>query len=400
MAEIRGFLVENADALGSCCAHLASQDQVGFDTEFIGESTYHPDLCLIQIATAERLYVIDPLSVGSLEQFWPIVCDPKRVLVVHAGREEVRICQQQCGQTPRGIFDLQIAAGLIGIGYPMGYANLVSELLQQSVPKGETLSDWSRRPLSSRQVEYAFNDVRYLLPLYESIRRQLERLGRRTWMEEESAALIRHALFDGPEFERWRKLRGIGSLDRKRLAIVRELFSWRESVAERQNRPARTVLRDDLLVEIARRNPKSENELAGLRGVPARDHAALAAAVQRGRDTPRDAWPDAVERDIDPPVVALISGFLSAILADLCARWSLTPGLVATTADLRRIVSARYRNRPELIKDSAFGEGWRETQILPVLNSILDGRHSVGVGDLRERAPLRWGDGPAPGIGP
>ena len=206
MAEIREILVETPDALETCCAFLASQDQVGFDTEFIGESTYHPDLCLIQTATPERLYVIDPRSVGSLERFWPIVCDSKRVFVVHAGREEVRICHQQCGQTPRGIFDLQIAAGLIGIGYPMGYANLVSELLQRSVPKGETLSDWSRRPLSSQQVEYAFNDVRHLLPLYESIRQQLERLGRRTWMEEESEALIRHALFDGPEFERWRKL--------------------------------------------------------------------------------------------------------------------------------------------------------------------------------------------------
>jgi ribonuclease D len=155
-------------------------------------------------------------------------------------------------------------------------------------------------------------------------------------------------------------------------------------------------LRDDLLVEVARRNPKSDQDLTGLRGVPTREHAAIAAAVQRGRETPRDAWPEAVERDIDPPVVALISGFLSAILADLCARWSLTPSLVATTADIRRIVSARYRGRQELIKESAFGEGWREIHVLPVLNAILDGRHSVGVGDLRERAPLRWGDGHAP----
>jgi ribonuclease D len=397
MTELPQIWVDQPDQLQACCEHLSAHSVIGFDTEFIGEATYHSNLCLIQVSTSERLYVIDPQTVGPLDRFWLLTTDPERVLVVHAGREEIRIGHQASGKTPSRIFDLQIAAGLVGIGYPMGYANLVQQVLQMPLAKGETLSDWSRRPLTPQQMEYAFNDVRFLLPLYERLRRQLVSLSREEWLAEESAAQIRHALFDGPEFERWRKLRGIGSLDRKRLAVVRELFNWRESVAERQNRPARTVLRDDLLVEIARRNPKGERDFALLRGVPSREHAAILTAVRQGRESPQETWPAVAERDFDPPPVMLVTGFLVAVLADLCARWSLVPGLVATNADVKRVVRSRHDENPELLRESSLGEGWRARYVLPVLEAVLDGRRSVRVGDLRRGSPLEWdGGGPPP----
>jgi ribonuclease D len=319
-----------------------------------------------------------------------LATEAERTIVVHAGREEIRICRQRCGSPPAQVFDLQIAAGLVGIGYPMGYAALVQQVLQMPLAKGETLSDWSRRPLSPKQLEYAFNDVRYLLPLHDALGRQLASLRRSEWLIEESADLVRHALLDGPECERWRKLRGIGSLDRKRLAIVRELFTWRESVAEAQNRPARTVLRDDLLVEIARRNPKGERDFAILRGVPAREHPAILAAVRRGREVAPDDWPAAAEREFDPPTVILATGLLTAVLADLCARWALIPGLVATNADIKRVVRAHYDQNPNLLRESSLGEGWRARHILPVLDAVLQGRQSVRIGDLHQAAPLIW----------
>src|SRR5438128_8789212 len=207
MIELAKVRVERPDEFRACCDDLARHSRIGFDTEFIGEATYHPNLCLVQVATTERLYVIDPQTVGALDRFWELVTDPERMIVVHAGREEIRIGHQACGRTPVKLFDLQIAAGLVGIGYPLGYAALVQQVLQEPIAKGETLSDWSRRPLSDQQVQYAFNDVRFLLPLYDALGQRLTALGRDAWLAEESAGLVRHALFDGPEFERWRKLR-------------------------------------------------------------------------------------------------------------------------------------------------------------------------------------------------
>ena len=157
------------------------------------------------------------------------------------------------------------------------------------------------------------------------------------------------------------------------------------------------MVRDDLIVEIARRNPRGENDLAVLRGLPAREFAAIFAAVARARAMPPDQWPALAERDIDLPPVNLVSGFLIAVLADLCSRWSLTPGLVATTTDVKRFVRARYEDKPELMEDCAFGRGWRAKYMLPVLTSVLEGRRGLRIADLRRDAPLAWdGDGPPP----
>src|SRR5262249_192484 len=198
--------------LAACCEHLASCRRFGFDTEFVGEDTYHPRLCLIQVATAERLILIDPLTVGPLEAFWKLVVDPANLVVVHAGREEVRLCRLWTGQTPGNLFDLQIAAGLIGLAYPLGNAALVSQLLQIQVRKGETLTEWRSRPLTPQQIQYALDDVRYLLQLWRCVSARLAELGRSEWAREEFARLVTNAAPE-PAMEKWRKLRGIGPLD-------------------------------------------------------------------------------------------------------------------------------------------------------------------------------------------
>ena len=131
----------------ACLEHLGKSPAIGFDTEFVGEDSFRPELCLIQIATAEQLFVIDPFSVGPLEEFWKLLLDPARTTVVHAGREDIRLCFFQAGKPPADVFDVQVAAGLVGLTYPIGYAGLVHELLGQRMTKGETLTDWRRRPL-------------------------------------------------------------------------------------------------------------------------------------------------------------------------------------------------------------------------------------------------------------
>jgi ribonuclease D len=397
MSDLPEQFVERPDELAACCDHLVGCSAFGFDTEFIGEDTYHPHLCLVQVATTERLFVIDPLAAGPLDRFWELVADPARVVVVHAGREEIRMCQLGCGRPPGNLFDLQIAAGLVGLGYPMGHAPLVNQLLKVQLAKGETLTDWARRPLTRQQVQYAYDDVRHLLPLWRHLTKRLDKLGRTEWVAEEFAALARRALLENPAVERWRKLRGLGSLDRKRLAVVRELFAWREEVAERQNRPPRTVVRDDLLVEIARRLPQRERDLAVLRGLPRHDVEAIFQVVQRGRAVPPDEWPTMQERDNDPPQVGLVSSLLIAVLGDLCARLSLTPGLVATTNDVKLLVRARFGGG-EPPAESGLTRGWRAKTVLPILLAVLEGRQAVRVGNVRAASPFLLGSNDPPTI--
>jgi ribonuclease D len=389
MSELQEEIIGTPEELGACCALLASCPHFGFDTEFVGEETYHPRLCLVQVATAERLFLIDPFSAGPLDAFWKLVVDPARVVVVHAGREELRLCRLWTGQTPGNLFDLQLAAGLVGLPYPMGHGALVADVLGVRLAKGETLTEWRHRPLSAAQVRYAFDDVRYLLPAWQRLSARLEKLGRTEWAREEFARLARQAAPDDPIAERWRKIRGLGSLDPRRLAVVRALFTWREEVADRTNRPARTILRDDLIVEIARRNPTRERDLHTVRGLAKRDLEAIVHTVVEARALPAEELPLAMEREQDPPQVQLVASVLNAVLGDLCARKRLAPSLAATAAEIKLLVRARLAGGP-LPDNALLTHGWRAAYVLPELLDILDGRRAVRVANVAADAPFSY----------
>jgi ribonuclease D len=380
-------VVTQPEDLAACCQYLAACKQFGFDTEFVGEDTYHPRLCLVQVATTERLVLIDPLTVGPLDAFWNLVVDPAHQVVVHAGREEVRLCHLWTGRTPGNLFDLQLAAGLVGLTYPLGHASLVSQLLGAQLAKGETLTEWRHRPLTRQQIRYAFDDVRYLLPLWERLARRLEELRRADWAREEFARLALNAAPEEQAPEKWRKLRGLGTLDRRRLAVVRELYGWREETAARTNRPARTIVRDDLIIEIARRNPTRERDLHVIRGLPRRDLAGILDAVQRARALPPEQLPAVAERENDPPQVGWVTGVLMAVLGDLCARRALAPNLVASTNDVKLLVRARLQGAPPP-EESLLTRGWRAAHVLPELLAVLEGRRAVRVADVGAGAPF------------
>src|SRR5438128_1900889 len=385
-------MVATAQELAACCAYLDSCQEFGFDTEFVGEETYHPRLCLVQVATAERLILIDPVTAGPLDAFWKLVVDLGKLVIVHAGREEVRLCRLWTGQVPGNLFDLQIAAGLAGLAYPLGHAALVNQALGIQIAKGETLTEWRDRPLTALQIRYAFDDVRYLLPLWRRLQDRLQELGRQDWAREEFSRLAANAAPEEPSLEKWRKLRGLGSLDRRRLAIVRELNQWREEVAERTNRPARTIVRDDLLIEIARRNPHREGDLSVIRGLPRRDVAAILQAVQRARALPVEACPELADRDQDPPQVQLITNVLTAVHGDFCAHHRLAPNLVAKTQDIRLLVRARLTGEP-LPATSLLTHGWRGAHVLPHLLAVLEGRRTLRITDVKSETPFTINDG-------
>jgi len=395
MSNLSEQILTTPEELAAFCEYLAACRQFGFDTEFVGEDTYHPRLCLVQVATAERLVLIDPLTVGALDAFWKLVVDPANQVVVHAGREEVRLCHLWTGQTPGNLFDLQIAAGLAGLAYPLGHGTLISQVLGVQLPKGETLTEWRHRPLTRAQVRYAFDDVRYLVQVWQHLSGRLQQLSRLEWAREEFARLTANSTPDEPSVlaaaEKWRKLRGLGSLDRRRLAVVRELYAWREETAARTNRPPRTIVRDDLLIEIARRNPTRERDLHVIRGLPRRDLEAILQTVERARGLPLEQCPAVTEREIDPPQVGLVANILTAVLGDLCLRRQLAPNLVAANHDVKLLVRARLQGNPPPA-ESLLTQGWRGTHILPELLAILEGRRSLRIADVNAEAPLAFED--------
>jgi ribonuclease D len=395
MPTLREQIVTTPKELAECCQYFSGCPRLGLDTEFVGEDSYHPHLCLVQVATEDRLILIDPLTAGPLDEFWKLIIDPARQVIVHAGREEVRLCRLWAGQAPGNLFDLQIAAGLIGMTYPLGHGALVSQLLGVSLSKGETLTEWRDRPLTLSQIQYALDDVRYLLPLWKVLSDKLTELGRGDWATEEFARMTSPAAASDSEEsaaeEKWRRLRGLGSLDRRRLAVVRDLYIWREETAAQTNRPTRAICRDDLLVEIARRNPSRPRDLQVIRGLPHRHLDAIFEIMQQARKTPPDQYPLPVDRDQDPLQVGWLTNILLAVLGDLCVRLKLASNLAATNADVKALVRSKMRGDTASAK-SLLTQGWRSTTILPELRSVLDGRRSIRIVDPKAEAPLNVND--------
>jgi ribonuclease D len=389
--DLREQLITHASDLPACCEHLAACRRFGLDTEFVGEDTYHPHLCLVQVATPERLVLIDPLTAGPLDCFWKIVTDPANEVVTHAGREEVRLCRLWTGHPPGRLFDLQIAAGLVGLPYPLGHGALVSQFLGVQLSKAEKLTEWRGRPLTRAQIRYAFDDVRYLLPLWERLDRRLQELNRTEWIREECTRLKDAAGPEAAPVEKWRRLRGLGSMDRRRLAVVRELFLWREQTAARTNRPPRSICRDDLIVEIARRGPLRERDLQVVRGLPRRHVGEILEVVARASAQPAEEWPNLRERDQDPPRLQLLVNVLLAVLGHWCARSLVAPNLAAASSDIKALVRSRLHGK-EPPADIPLTQGWRQTHLLPELLAVLDGRRSLRIADPDSEAPFELAD--------
>ena len=275
--------IANDAQLRDYSRRLADAPSIAFDTEFVSEDSYSPVLCLVQTAAAGRLAVIDALAVGDMRPFWEAIVAEGRRIVVHAGRGELEFCLQATGRLPERLFDVQVAAGLTGIEYPAGFGALVHKILGQSSPKHETRTDWRRRPLSKRQIEYALDDAAHLHPMCEALEARLRELGRLEWLEEEMADW-KEELHRAAGQERWRRVSGQTGLDARSLAVVRELWKWRDAEARRRDQPARRVLRDDLLVELARRQTADVKRIRAVRGMERGDllrrAGGIAAAIQ------------------------------------------------------------------------------------------------------------------------
>ncbi len=369
---------------------LAACPWIAFDTEFVSERTYRPVLCLVQVATEDGLALIDALAVDDMTPFWQAVADPGHETLVHAGRSELEFCLRAVGRRPAGWFDVQIAAGLVGIEYPAGLRTLASKTLGQTPKMDETRTDWRRRPLTHRQIDYALDDVRYLPPIRDAIRSRLESLGRLAWLDEEMATWQDEAERALSQ-ERWRRVSGNSRLDRQSLAVLRELWRWRESEAERRDCPPRRVLRDDLIVELAKRKTAELKRIQAVRGLERRDLKrvlpAIAERIEHALSLPEPQWPAAPSFREKEPQIAVLGQFLYSALGSICRQASLAPGLVGTPSDVRQLIAYRTGRVPNE-QPPRLARGWRAEVVGNLFDELLAGRKSIRIGDPASEHPL------------
>jgi ribonuclease D len=383
-------LISTPSQLRSLVEHIRECGRFGFDTEFVSEETFEPVLCLIQVATKDQLAVVDPFAVKDLDPFWEVVLDPSIEVVMHAAGEDLRICQLRTGQLPRRVFDVQIAAGLIGLSYPLSLVNLVSQVLRIGLPGSETRTDWRRRPLTSAQLRYALDDVRYLLSLADHIASELNRRGRESWAEEEFTDFI-DVIEKRSDEDRWRRLPGLHQLNRRGLEAARRLSNWRIGEARRANRPVRQILRDDLLVAIARRQPLTRRDLEALRDFNRPGLLSLGpeilAEIEAAREVPEDQLPEPFYRPDEGPGLSTLSNLLSSALALCCVRHEISAGLLANVSDVKHLIRWFVDGRDDRRAPSLL-QGWRGEVCGRMLLDVLEGRLAVRVRDPDSEFPI------------
>lgn len=256
-------MTERVDTIA---AELASAAFIGLDTEFMREKTFFAELCLVQVSTDADIYCVDPLGDLDMALFWNSVMDTG--WVVHSARQDIEVIYQAAERMPAKLFDTQVAAGLLGYAAQMGYANLVNELFNVEIPKSHTRADWSRRPLSDAVLQYAAEDVEYLLPAQQILSEKLDQQGRLEWALEDSALLLSPALYDIDPALAINRMKGARNMRGRRRAVAASLAAWRESEALRANRPRQWIVKDSALIEVAKRLPRDVSELEGIDDLP------------------------------------------------------------------------------------------------------------------------------------
>ena len=365
-------VVEAARASGS----------VGLDTEFMREKTYRAQLCLVQIASPGNISVVDPLLRLDLTPVAKLLADPDVEVILHAGRQDLELFYDEFKVIPANVFDIQIAAGFAGLGASLSYGSLVKSVLGVSLEKGESYTDWCRRPLTARQMEYAADDVRWLLDSANKIKDRLRQLGRLDWALEEMRPLSDRASYELDLDELWRRVSGRGNLSGKQLSVLREVARWREEEAMKRNLPRGWLVKDATLVEIARRQPSTPEKLGRIRGFNSREVQksgnGIIEAVRNGQSRPAPETARAPKRE-DQVRARLIGGLADVVVRTRAEAAGIAPELVATRGDVESLLLHLFAGKDV---DSAQDghrllQGWRRGLAGDAVVALAEGRLGV-----------------------
>lgn len=375
-------IVTSTDDLRALVSELESAPYLALDTEFLRDQTYWPKLCLIQVAAPGIAAIIDPLSDGiDLAPFYELLKKPGTVKVFHAARQDIEIFQQKGGVIPHPLFDSQIAAMVCGYGDAASYETLARKIAHVEIDKSSRFTDWSRRPLTNKQLEYALADVTHLRTIYEKLSEQLRQTHRESWIAEETSALQNPALYAMDPAQAWKRLKARTS-SKRFLAMLSSLAAWREREAQTRDIPRGRVLKDEALLEIAAHPPDGADALERIRAIPkgfgnSRMGKSLLEAVEAGRTAPppADIEPEKPRRKREPSQAAI--DLLKTLLRLRAEEAEVAPRLIANADDIESI--AAYED-----DGIAALDGWRHELFGRDAKSLREGE--LGIALSRGRA--------------
>jgi ribonuclease D len=382
-------LIASTDVLAAACKRLARHTFVTVDTEFHRETTFWPQLCVVQVASDEEALVIDALAPGlDLSPFFGLMADKRVVKVFHAARQDVETIWNLAKIIPEPMFDTQVAAMVCGYGDQASYGDLVQSICHVAVDKSSRFTDWARRPLAPAQIDYAIADVTHLRDIYRALKAKLETSGRLSWLEDEMKVLTSPTTYEQHPERAWERFKNRVRKPRD-LAVLIELAAWRENEAQTRDVPRSRVLKDDALVEIALAAPHSVEALANLRAFPrgmerGKASADILAAVERGLARDPKTLPRIERERRGPRGSAATVELLKVLLRQVCDQYGVAAKMIATVDDLEMIAADDRA-------DIAALKGWRRKLFGARALELKRGRLALTVEDGKVVA-LEWQD--------
>jgi ribonuclease D len=371
-------VVDKSQELEALCRRLSKNGSFALDTEFVRERTFYIQIGIIQVAAEGVEAVIDPRALPSLDPLFSLVSDAKVEKVVHAGEQDFAVLYEAGGVVPRNVFDTQIAAALVGYGDQISYARLVAKVSGVQLDKLETLTDWTARPLTQAQIDYSLEDVRYLPEVRRHLGAKLLSLGRAGWEREECERLESADTYRSPpprEYFLRMKASGLGAAS---LGVLRDVAAWREETARSRNIPRGWVMRDQSLLEIARRRPSTIKALRQIRSLKpqqiAKDGEAIVQAVLSGESDPVRDRPPEGPRFKMPDEVESTARLLESWLYARATEAEIAPSMLATRGDLKTLAAAHYHGETP---DLALLQGWRRELVGQDLLDLLEGKKAL-----------------------
>ncbi|MEZ5536660.1 MAG: ribonuclease D [Thiolinea sp.] len=372
--------IDNNQDLSAYLERVKSARWVMLDTEFIREKTYFPKLCLIQIATEDTLACVDPLAIEDLSGLFDWLKREEMTKVFHAAWQDLEILYQLSGSVPVPVFDTQIAAAVLGLGDQMGYARLVEQLLDIQLDKSQSRTDWSRRPLNQKQLEYAIADVVHLRDMYPILLQQLEETGRLNWLKKSFKHLQDPTQYEPDPRNSWKRVKGVQLLKPIQLTALRELAAWREERAVSKDLPRRWLLSDEVLLDMARMkisDAEGFQQIRGLKPEQIKRHGATwLQLIKDGQALPREEWPELPKKRKLDTQLALVADLLMVLVNQQARENNISPQMIATRSQVEKMLA---EGRTKLSDD------WRGSLMNDLFTQLLNGETALKIDNLQLR---------------
>lgn len=370
-------LISKTSELETFCKQAAASTFITVDTEFVRETTYWPQLCLIQIGLEDQAVAIDPLAEGiDLQPVFDLLQNPHVIKVFHSARQDVEIFYHLTGQIPTPLFDTQIAAMVCGFGESVGYDVLVKQYTKVSIDKSSRYTYWAQRPLTDKQLSYALGDVTYLRTIYEKLLAKIKSEDRLHWLEDELAVLIDPSIYAVDPYAMWQRIK-VRSPKPRMLAILREIAAWREITAQLKNVPRGRVIRDEVMLELAAAAPRNVQDLERMRGlsssfIQGKEGKILLELIEKAHILPLEDCPQIKKEGPSLPGASALVEMLRLLLKIKSEKYHVAQKLIATSTDLDIIARSANPDVPAL-------QGWRKEVFGDAALALKAGKIAIGI---------------------